>query len=215
MFSLRNTIRCHCKVWNLRWRPQVSWIHQYIRKAFFKTDEFSEKCRCVSLSSSCRTHMKGSSEPLPNICREIRFVFRYIGLLANMTFDTGVRENAQEEKTSRLAASVFKQVSFASAWMHVRNVRSQKIFEYLFLLSTMISAIFSWRRGRWRIFTSCTRRILKCSATQRPNTSTLHSQTDFFDNKKMQVWPKTGFVPLAWGEWEQLTSCKNSSRAVL
>ena len=77
--------------------------------------------------------MKGSSEPLPYICREIRFVFRYIGLLANMTFDTGVRENAQEEKTSRLAASMFKQVSFASAWMHVRNVRSQKIFHGLFL----------------------------------------------------------------------------------
>jgi len=35
---------------------------------------------------------------------------KYIGLLANMTFDTGVRENAQEEKTSRLAASMFKQL---------------------------------------------------------------------------------------------------------
>ena len=28
VFSLRNTIHCNCKVWNLRWGSQVSWIIQ-------------------------------------------------------------------------------------------------------------------------------------------------------------------------------------------
>ena len=43
------------------------------------------------------------------------YVCRYIGLLAKITFDTGVRENVQKEKTSQLAASMFKEVSLASA----------------------------------------------------------------------------------------------------
>ena len=61
------------------------------------------------------------------------YVCRYIGLLANITFDTGVRENVQKEKTSQLAASMFKQVSWAPALLinyhgcklDMRNVRSQ------------------------------------------------------------------------------------------
>ena len=49
------------------------------------------------------------------ICQQSICSCRYIGLLANFTFDTGVRENVQKEKTSQLAASMFKQVSLASA----------------------------------------------------------------------------------------------------
>ena len=49
------------------------------------------------------------------IWQPIWCLYRYIGLLANFTFDTGVRENVQKEKTSQLAASMFKQVSLAPA----------------------------------------------------------------------------------------------------
>ena len=43
---------------------------------------------------------------------KIIFTLRYIGILANISMDNGVRENAQMEDTSQLVYSMFKQVSF-------------------------------------------------------------------------------------------------------
>ena len=43
---------------------------------------------------------------------QIIFTLRYIGILANISLDNGVRENAQREDTSQLVDSMFKQVSF-------------------------------------------------------------------------------------------------------
>ena len=42
---------------------------------------------------------------------QIIFTLRYIGILANISLDNGVRENAQREDTSQLVDSMFKQVS--------------------------------------------------------------------------------------------------------
>ena len=55
-----------------------------------------------------------------NFLRLIYENYRYIGVLANVTFNNAVRENNSKENTSSIALEYFKQVD-TSAWIPLPN----------------------------------------------------------------------------------------------
>ena len=67
VFSLCNTIHCDCKVWNLQWGPQVSWICQQWKPLPFKTDSFSENFQ-TARHQVCRPN-----KTLPEVQRTQKF----------------------------------------------------------------------------------------------------------------------------------------------
>ena len=78
---------------------------------------------------------------------------RYIGLLSNITFDLGVKENSQTWKTSERAKSFFSQVGSTT------QILKEKIKR----------VIFRSRRTRWKNSMKFTKMISHCLTTTQQN----------------------------------------------